>query len=111
MVFYFIVVLIVALKRIGIGGNIIPENIDGSLNYSIANYLKKLKNISKMEIDRFTYSFSSVSSSNPSSMTSSSSSGGSSGPGSSATSNTVSTPTPSFNFHQLLEKGYDSLSH
>jgi hypothetical protein len=43
-----------ALKRINLPISIIPEHLDGALNYSINSYLKKLKKKTKLENDMMT---------------------------------------------------------
>ncbi|XP_060595337.1 integrator complex subunit 6-like [Ruditapes philippinarum] len=40
-----------ALARMG-AHNLVPENMDNCLSYSVITYLKKLKNMAKMEMDR-----------------------------------------------------------
>lgn len=40
-----------ALTRMG-APNLVPDNMDNSLSYSVITYLKKLKNQAKMEMDR-----------------------------------------------------------
>lgn len=41
-----------ALRRMGAPNNLIPDHIDGSMNYSVVSYLKKVKHQAKIEAER-----------------------------------------------------------
>ena len=41
-----------ALRKMGAPNNLVPDHVDGSLSYSIINYLKKIKHQAKVEAER-----------------------------------------------------------
>uniref|UniRef100_T2M317 Integrator complex subunit 6 n=1 Tax=Hydra vulgaris TaxID=6087 RepID=T2M317_HYDVU len=49
---YYIVSLQNAFKRMGVTNNLIPDHFDGSLNYNILSYMKRIKHLGKNEAER-----------------------------------------------------------
>lgn len=39
----------------GVAQNLVPDNLDNSLSYSVLNYLKRLKNQAKIEFEKYVF--------------------------------------------------------